>query len=64
MKYLVRCVCGHGLDRHDVNGCGGDTRFRSCSCPRDQEAALQTALDEVRTNPETWRSRAEETGSA
>ena len=63
MKYLVRCVCGHGLDRHNADGCTGDTRFHSCACRRDQDAALESAIGEARSNPETWRLRNEGEGT-
>lgn len=50
MKYLVYCTCGHGLDRHAFDGCGGDGRT-PCRCPRDQEGALDAAIDHARTHP-------------
>jgi len=50
MKYLVFCTCGHGLDRHDVAGCGGDGRL-PCRCPRNQEEALGAAVEHVRSHP-------------
>ncbi|MBV8579416.1 MAG: hypothetical protein JOZ86_02175 [Candidatus Eremiobacteraeota bacterium] len=53
MKYLVFCTCGHVLDRHDAVGCGGDGRI-PCRCPRNQEQALESAIDSVRSHP--WES--------
>ena len=53
MKYLVFCNCGHGLDRHDGTGCGGDGRL-PCRCRRDQEAALDAAIEHARSHP--WGS--------
>ena len=53
MKYLVFCSCGHGLDRHDPTGCGGDGRL-PCRCARDQEAALDAAIEHARSHP--WGS--------
>jgi len=53
VKYLVFCSCGHGLDRHDPTGCGGDGRL-PCRCSRDQEAALDAAIEHARSHP--WGS--------
>jgi hypothetical protein len=53
VKYLVFCSCGHGLDRHDAAGCGGDGRM-ACRCRRDQEAALDAAIEHARSHP--WDS--------
>ena len=50
MKYLVFCMCGHGLDRHGSEGCEGDGRM-ACRCRRDQEAALDTAIEHARSHP-------------
>ena len=50
MKYLVLCTCGHGLDRHGPEGCGGDGRML-CPCRNDQERALDSAVDHARSNP-------------
>lgn len=50
MDNLVLCPCGHSLTHHDYDGCRGD-RLRSCSCPRDHHAALEAAVDSVRTAP-------------
>ena len=50
MDNLVLCPCGHSLALHDYNGCSGD-RLRSCRCERDRYAALEAAVDSVRTAP-------------
>jgi hypothetical protein len=50
MKYLVFCNCGHGLDRHASDGCGGDGRTL-CPCLNDQEDALESAIEQARRNP-------------
>jgi hypothetical protein len=50
MDNLVLCPCGHSLALHDYTGCSGD-RLRSCGCPRDRHAALEAAVDSVRTEP-------------
>jgi len=41
------------LDRHDPTGCGGDGRL-PCRCSRDQEAALDAAIEHARSHP--WGS--------
>jgi hypothetical protein len=48
MDNLVLCPCGHNLTRHDFTGCAGD-RLRRCGCERDRHAALEAAVDSVRT---------------
>lgn len=48
METLVQCPCGHALARHDYEGCSGD-RLRGCSCKRDKHAALDAAVDSVKT---------------
>lgn len=53
MKYLVFCNCGHGLDRHDSGGCGGDGHM-PCRCRKDQETALEAAIEHARSHP--WGS--------
>ncbi|HZO93699.1 MAG TPA: hypothetical protein VFB22_07995 [Candidatus Baltobacteraceae bacterium] len=59
MKYLVSCTCGHALDRHDAFGCGGDGRM-PCGCGRDQEGALDAAIEHARTHPwGAWRPQTE-----
>ena len=50
MDNLVLCPCGHSLARHDYAGCGGE-RLRKCPCERDRHAALEAAVDSVRTTP-------------
>ncbi|GAC1571324.1 MAG: hypothetical protein NVS3B7_01280 [Candidatus Elarobacter sp.] len=58
MKYLVFCACGHGLDRHGATGCAGENRVL-CGCTRDQDRALESAVDEARTHPwGAWRAGA------
>ncbi len=62
MKYLVLCDCGHGLDRHGADGCGGDGRL-SCPCGNDADGALESAVDQARRNP--WGSpRIDETAES
>ncbi len=48
MDNLVLCPCGHSLTHHDYTGCSGD-RVRSCGCDLDRHAALEAAVDSVRT---------------
>ncbi len=50
MDNLVLCPCGHNLAQHDFAGCSGD-RLRRCGCERDRHAALEAAVDSVRTTP-------------
>ncbi len=50
MENLVLCPCGHALAEHDYAGCTGD-RARPCGCSRDRYAALEAAVDSVRTAP-------------
>ena len=50
MENLVLCPCGHNLAMHDFTGCSGD-RLRRCDCERDRHAALEAAVDSVRTIP-------------
>ena len=50
MENLVLCPCGHPLTHHDYAGCAGD-RLRRCACTRDRYAALESAIDSVRTPP-------------
>ncbi len=61
MKYLIFCVCGHGLDKHGTFGCEGDGRM-PCRCSRDQERALDSAIDDARSHP--WGSATYVTGAA
>ena len=48
MDNLVLCPCGHNLTLHDYGGCSGD-RLRRCACALDRHAALEAAVDSVRT---------------
>jgi hypothetical protein len=50
MDNLVLCPCGHNLALHDFDGCAGE-RLRRCDCKRDRHAALDAAVDSVRTTP-------------
>jgi hypothetical protein len=50
MDNLVLCPCGHALALHDYAGCTGD-RARTCGCGRDRHAALEAAIDCVKTTP-------------
>jgi hypothetical protein len=50
MDNLVLCPCGHSLAQHDYKGCAGD-RLRRCNCEFDRHAALEAAIDSVRTTP-------------
>jgi hypothetical protein len=50
MDNLVLCPCGHNLALHDFDGCAGE-RLRRCACKRDRHAALEAAVDSVRTTP-------------
>jgi hypothetical protein len=47
---IVLCPCGHNLAQHDYAGCAGD-RLRRCPCDRDRHAALEAAVESVRTAP-------------
>ena len=50
MENLVLCPCSHSLAQHDYAGCTGD-RLRPCACERPRHAALEAAVDSVRTSP-------------
>ena len=50
MENLVLCPCGHALSKHDLDGCTGD-RSQACGCARDRYAALEAAVDSVKTTP-------------
>jgi hypothetical protein len=41
---MVLCPCGHTMDVHNHNGCGGDRRL-ACRCVRDRYTALEDAVD-------------------
>jgi hypothetical protein len=60
MKYLIFCMCGHALDRHERTGCEGDGHL-PCACPRDQESALDSAIEDARSHP--WGSVTFESGA-
>lgn len=49
MKYLVICPCGHSMDRHEQDGCGGDGW--PCECVHTQEGALDAATRQARLHP-------------
>jgi len=53
VKYLVYCTCGHNLERHGPEGCGGADGIRSgkCGCAFDQRDALDAAIAEARAHP-------------
>jgi hypothetical protein len=50
MENLVLCPCGHALSSHEYAGCVGN-RSRPCPCRRDRYAALEAAVDSVKTTP-------------
>ena len=50
MDYLIDCVCGHDLTRHDESGCRGNDSSK-CSCARTKLDALDGAIEAARTNP-------------
>jgi len=54
MKYLVLCMCGHALDRHDQRGCGGEVRM-ACACRRDGSQALEAAVEQARVSPWSYQ---------
>ena len=49
MDYLINCVCGHDLTRHDGSGCLGNDSH--CPCVRTKLDALDSAIDLARVNP-------------
>jgi hypothetical protein len=49
MDYLIDCVCGHDLTRHDESGCLGN--HSSCTCVRTKLDALDSAIEAARINP-------------
>ena len=49
MDYLIDCVCGHDLTRHNESGCFGNDS--SCKCVRTRLDALDSAIDQARINP-------------
>lgn len=59
MKYLVFCSCGHSLEEHDGEGCSNAT-LRPCGCRLDQLSALDSAVEQAKTEAvTTWRSPSE-----
>ena len=50
MDYLVDCVCGHDLTRHDESGCLGNDSS-SCRCVKTKFDALNSAIVQARINP-------------
>ena len=48
MDTLITCPCGHTLASHDTEGCFGE-RLRPCHCRRDRVAALDAAVNVVRS---------------
>ena len=48
MDYLIDCLCGHDLTRHDESGCSGNS---SCTCVRTKLDALDSAIEQARINP-------------
>jgi hypothetical protein len=49
MDYLIDCLCGHDLTRHDESGCSGNGS--SCTCVRTKLDALDSAIEAARINP-------------
>jgi hypothetical protein len=49
MDYLIDCLCGHDLTRHDESGCSGNDS--SCRCVRTKLGALDSAIEQARINP-------------
>ena len=49
MDYLIDCLCGHDLTRHNESGCSGNGS--SCTCERTKLDALDSAIDQARINP-------------
>jgi hypothetical protein len=49
MQYLIDCVCGHDLTRHDQLGCHGNDWH--CACARTRSQALESAIEQARINP-------------
>lgn len=49
---LARCACGHGIGRHDDDGCpGAEATF--CVCRLTPSAALDAAIERVRDRSRT-----------
>jgi hypothetical protein len=49
VDYLIDCLCGHDLTRHDESGCSGTNS--SCTCVRTKLGALDSAIEKARVNP-------------
>ena len=49
MDYLIDCLCGHDLTRHDASGCSGSGS--TCTCVRTKVDALDSAIEAARVNP-------------
>ena len=49
MDYLIDCLCGHDLTRHDESGCSGNGP--TCPCVRTKFDALDSAIEQARINP-------------
>jgi hypothetical protein len=45
---LIKCPCGHTLNRHDIMGCQGAHLANDCSCKMNAWLALDAAIAEVR----------------
>jgi hypothetical protein len=57
MNNLVHCPCGHALDRHVAEGCLSRAGDPACRCKRSEYAALEDAVDAVRTTFEDDAAR-------
>jgi hypothetical protein len=44
---MARCSCGHGIGRHDENGCPG-AQATFCVCTLTPSVALDAAIERVR----------------
>ncbi len=53
---LAQCSCGHGIGRHDENGCPG-VEASFCVCTLTLSAALDAAIERVRCASIASRSR-------
>jgi len=60
VDYLIDCVCGHDLTRHDGSGCSGNNS--SCTCVKTKLDALDCAIEQARVNP--WGDYASKPPSA
>jgi hypothetical protein len=48
LDLLILCVCGHPTSLHDDRGCRAG-RHRPCACLRNAAAAVDAAVESVRT---------------